>query len=106
MRVILDECLPRRLSLELIGHTVTTVPKAGFSGKLNGELLALIDGHYDAFITVDKNLSAQNKVAKLSLGVVVLRARSNKLADLKPLVPQILTTLATLKAGQVTFVGA
>ena|SRR5580700_3364671 len=104
MRVILDECLPRRLTLELVGHTVTTVPKAGWAGKINGELLALIEGRYDAFVTVDRNLSAQNNVAGSSFGVVVLRARSNKLGDLKPLVPQILIVLSALKPGQVSLV--
>ncbi len=59
MRVILDECLPRRLGLELPGHLVSTVPLAGWAGISNGELLARIDGNYDAFVTVDKNLPAQ-----------------------------------------------
>jgi hypothetical protein len=101
MRVILDECLPRRLGLELSGHLVSTVPQAGWAGIANGKLLARIQGGYDAFITVDKNLPAQQKTAELSFGVIVLRAPSNKLDDLKPLVPQILRALSTLQPGQV-----
>ena len=58
MRVILDECLPRRLGLELSGHLVSTVPLAGWAGVSNGKLLARIAGNYDAFVTVDKNLPA------------------------------------------------
>ena len=50
MRVILDECLPRRLGSDLAGHLVTTVPQAGWAGVSNGKLLALIAGTYDAFI--------------------------------------------------------
>ena len=61
MRIILDECLPRRLGLELPGHLVTTVPLAGWASVSNGRLLARINGNYDAFITVDKNLPAQQK---------------------------------------------
>jgi hypothetical protein len=67
-------------------------------------LLARIQGNYDAFITVDKNLPAQQKTAALSFGVVVLRAPSNKLEDLKPLVPQILAALSSLQPGQVVLV--
>lgn len=62
MRVILDECLPRRLGLELTGHSVSTVPQAGWAGISNGKLLPLIAGNYDVFLTVDKNLPAQQKI--------------------------------------------
>lgn len=100
MRVILDECLPRRLGRELVGHDVVTVPEAGWAGVANGRLLALIDGVFDAFVTIDRNLPAQQTVSKLSFGVVIVRARSNRLSDLTPLAPAILAALATLKQGQ------
>lgn len=74
MRVLLDECLPRRLKFEFTGHEVATVQEEGWAGKSNGTLLALIAGRFDAFITVDQNLPAQQKIAELSFGVVVLRA--------------------------------
>jgi hypothetical protein len=104
MRVILDECLPRRLGLELSGHLVSTVPLAGWAGVSNGKLLARIAGNYDAFVTVDRNLPAQHKTAVLPFGVIVLRAPSNQLSDLRPLVPQILAALAALQPGQVVTV--
>jgi len=104
MRVLLDECLPRRLGLELTGHLVSTVQQAGWAGVSNGKLLKLIAGNYDAFLTVDKNLPAQQKTAAVSFGVIVLRARSNQLADLRPLVPQILAALTTLQPGSVVIV--
>jgi hypothetical protein len=106
MRIILDECLPRKLGLELTGHLVATVPQAGWAGMSNGKLLALFVGNYDAFITVDKNLPAQQKTAALPFGVVIVRSASNKLSDLNPLVPRILAALATLQPGQVVTVDA
>lgn len=104
MRVIPDECLPRRLALELPGHSVSTVPIAGWAGLTNGKLLARIAGNYDAFVTVDKNLTAQQRTANLPFGIVVLRSPSNQIADLRLLVPQILAALATLKSGQVVLI--
>ena len=104
MRVILDECLPRRLSLELEGHLVTTVPQAGWAGIANGKLLACIHGNYDAFLTVDKNLPTQQKTATLSFGVIVIRASSNRLEDLRPLVPKILLALSSIEPGKVMVV--
>ena len=106
MRVILDECLPRRLGLELSGHLVSTVPLAGWACISNGKLLARINGNYDAFITVDKNLPAQQKTASLTFGVVVLRTPSNRLEDLRRLVPQILVALGALQPGQVVTIAS
>jgi hypothetical protein len=82
------------------------VPHAGWAGISNGKLLGLTAGNYDAFPTVDKNLSAQQKTAALSFGVSVLRAPSNQLSDLRPLVPQILAALTTLQPGTVVIVSA
>jgi hypothetical protein len=59
MRVLLDECLPRKLKLELTGHDAKTVPETGWAGLKNGELLRAAAGQFDAFITVDRNLPAQ-----------------------------------------------
>ena len=63
MKVILDECLPKRLISELPGYEVVTVPMVGWAGVKNGELLRKIDGHYDAFLTVDA-LVAQSETVK------------------------------------------
>ena len=105
MRVLLDECLPKRLKRELAGHEVQTVPEAGWAGRKNGELLQLAAGKFDAFITIDRSLVFQQKVARLSFGVVVLRARSNRLADLQLLVPELLRALGAIRPGEVVRVG-
>ena len=104
MRVLLDECLPRKLGLLLTNHEVTTVQHAGWAGIVNGKLLALISDHYDAFITVDQNLPAQQYTGILPFGIIVLRSPTNQLADLKPLVPQILAALGKFRPGQVAIV--
>jgi predicted nuclease of predicted toxin-antitoxin system len=106
MRVLLDECLPRRLKKELIGHEVQTVPEAGWAGKKNSELIRLALGRFEAFLTIDQNLPAQQILAGVPLGVIVLRAPSNRFADLQPLVPRILEALRSIQAGQVVHVGA
>jgi len=40
VRVLLDECLPKRLKRELVGYEVRTAPEMGWASKRNGELLA------------------------------------------------------------------
>lgn len=104
MRVLLDECIDRRLAREIVGHEVQTVPEAGWAGTKNGDLLALAENRFDVFVTVDRNLYFQQNVPRFSIAVVVLRARSNRLADLRPLVPRLLVVLPMAKRGEVTWV--
>jgi predicted nuclease of predicted toxin-antitoxin system len=106
VRVLLDECLPRRLKRELVGHDARTAPEMGWAGKQNGELLALAVGQFEVFLTADRNLSYQQDVSSFDIAIVVLIARSNSFEDLQPLAPQILHVLAVAKRGAVTLVGA
>jgi predicted nuclease of predicted toxin-antitoxin system len=105
MRVVLDECLPKRLTRELPGHEVCTVQQMGWIGISNGKLLALIHGQFDAFITVDSNLAYQQNLSTLPVAVVVLRAQSNKIEDIRPLLPGLLAALAILKPGDLRVLG-
>jgi hypothetical protein len=106
VRVLLDECLPRRLKRELVGHNVRTAPEMGWASKTNGELLALAAADFEVFLTSDRNLSYQQNLSAFDVAVIVFVARSNSMDDLRPLVPRILEALATAKAGTVTLVEA
>jgi len=59
VRILLDECLPRRLKRDLTGHIARTVQEMGWAGTRNGDLLALAANDFDVFLTVDRNLSFQ-----------------------------------------------
>lgn len=105
MRILLDECIDWRLSRDLVGHDVMTARQMGWTAIENGELLALAARQFDAFVTVDRNLSFQQRIVGLPIAVIVLRARTNRLADLKPLVPRLLTIIVSAERGSVTTVG-
>lgn len=105
MRILLDECLPRRLKRDLIGHDARTVPEMGWASKENGELLALAASQFDVFLTVDRNLSFQQNVDKFNIAVVVMTASGNRHRDLEPLVPGLLAILNAVVPGQVVRVG-
>ena len=104
MRILLDECIDRRFARELPGHEVRTVPEAGWAGKSNGDLLTLAENSYDVFVTVDRNLSFQQNVPRFSIAVVVLRVHSNRLVELRHVVPRLLEVLPVAKRGEVTWV--
>ena len=76
----------------------------GWTTIVNGRLLALAAEQFDVFVTVDRNLSFQQNLVAFSIAVVVLRAKTNRLADLKPLVPKLLTTVAVAPSGVATIV--
>lgn len=107
MKILLDECLDRRLARELEGdeREIRTVPQVGWASIKNGKLLALAAEEFDVFLTVDANLPHQQNLSRFNIAVVVLRPRSNKLADLKPLVPALLAALPTVKKGEATIIG-
>jgi predicted nuclease of predicted toxin-antitoxin system len=106
VRILLDECLPKRLKRDLVGHDTHTVPEMGWASKRNGELLALAEVDFDVFVTVDRNLSFQQDVGRYRLAVLVLVAKSNRRSDLLPLVPELLDALASVAPGQLKKVSA
>lgn len=103
MRILLDECLPARLRQDLPGHEVQTVPRAGWAGIKNGELLRLVNesGKFDVFLTMDKSLPHQQQFQDLTFAVVVLRSRSNRFEDTHPLMPEVLRRLVEFQPGHV-----
>lgn len=106
MKVLLDECVPRRFKKSLIGHECQTVPEAGFSGKKNGELLSLAQASgFEVFLTVDHGIPYQQNLAGRDLAIILVRAQSNQLADLLPLADACLRSLESIKAGEVKSVG-
>jgi hypothetical protein len=102
VRVLLDECLPRGLKRELVGHDVRTAPEMGWASKTNGELLAVAAAEFDVFLTSDRNLSHQQNVSAFAIAIIVLIAGSNRIDDLRPLVPRVLEALTTVRPGTVT----
>ncbi len=104
MRVLLDECVDWRLAREIAGHEVKTARQMGWTTIRNGALLALAEREFDVFVTVDRNLAFQQHLPSFALAVIVLRARSNRLADLVLLVPELLETMPDAQRGAVTFV--
>ncbi len=85
MRVLLDEMLDRRLKRFLPeGVEAVTVRERGWDSKKNGELLTLAEKEFDVLLTTDRGIPHQQDLSRFDLEVVVISARSNRLADLEP----------------------
>ena len=100
MRILLDECLPKRLKRDLAGHGARTVQEMGWAGTRNGELLALATNQFDVFLTVDSNLSFQQDLTRFNIAVVVMVAEGNRRSDLQPLIADVLSVLKAIAPGQ------
>ena len=104
MRVLLDECVDWRLARDIVGHDVKTARQMGWTTVKNGELLTLAGGQFDVFVTVDRNLSFQQNVVSYPIAVIVLRAKTNRIVDLKPLAPRLVAAIQSVRRGVVEFI--
>lgn len=77
----------------------------GWSGTSNGELLRRAHEHFDVLVTMDRGLPRQQDLQAFHIGVLIVRAPSNRMAHLKPLVDSILQALEGLRPGQVREIG-
>ncbi len=80
------------------------MPEAGYAGLKNGQLLRAVDGQFDVLITSDRNLQFQQTLGRYSLAFVLLRARSNDIVDLQPLMPKALGALEHVAPGQLEII--
>jgi len=100
-KLLLDECIPRKVKNHLPGHDCLTVPEAGWAGKKNGELVSLAeDAGFQVFVSLDQGIEFQQNLTGRNIAVIVLRAKSNRLADLVPLASKILRALPSVEPGQ------
>ena len=105
MKILIDECLPKKLKREFPNHEVSTVQELGWSSKKNGELPGLMQDDFDVFVTIDGNMQYQHPLEDLPIGFLVLVAFNNKLETLQPLMSQAREALKTLESGQVVKIG-
>ena len=100
-KLLLDECIPRKLKDHLSGYECITVPEAGWAGKRNGELLSLAEqAGFQVFVSLDQGIEFQQNLQGRGVAVILLRAKSNRLADLIPLVGKLSRSLSSIEPGE------
>lgn len=106
MRILLDECIPRKFKNNFPGHDCSTVPENGYAGKKNGELLRLAEAAgFEVFVTLDRGLEYQQNLQGRKIAIIFLRAQSSRLPDLLPLVSDVLRAINVIRPGEVKMVG-
>ena len=106
MKVLLDECLPKKLKREVQADVVRTVPEMGWAGTKNGALLRLAEQEFDLFLTNDQNLEHQQNLKQFDIAIVVLIAPTNDIEDLRPLMPAANETMRMISAREIKYIKA
>ena len=102
IRVLLDEGLDVRLRLYLSPELqVETVHFRGWKGKRNGDLLRLAEEDFDVLMTFDASLRYQQNLSRFAIAIIVLRPRTQSLADLIELVPQLNRDIISVRVSEV-----
>ena len=65
----------------------------------------IVAEHFEALFTVDRNLPFQQNLRASGIAVVIAVAGTNRVKELRPLMPQVLDALRIVKAGEVVSVG-
>ena len=105
MRILLDECVDWRFARDIIGHDVRTVRQEGWTGFKNGELLKLAAGRFDVFVTLDGNLPNQQSIHRAQIAIIILKARTSRLPDVRLLASGLLAVLPQMVPGTIKLIG-
>ena len=88
MKILLDECVTKRLKKHLDGYHVFTVRELNLSGIKNGKLLTYcVENDFDILLTIDKNLMFQQNLNNFPLTIVVLACQTSKIEELITFLP-------------------
>ena len=102
MRILIDECIDERFRNHFPGHDCQTARYAGLAGLENGELLNTGEAaKFDVFLTVDQGIEYQQNLRDRKIGVIIFRAKSNRLKDLLTLWPDCFAYMNTIQQGQI-----
>ena len=106
-KVLLDENLPHELRYYIPGHDVRTARFERWDGIDNGNLLNLaVDDGFDVMVTMDARIPRDHNIVELDIGLILLTARSNRMQDLSPLIPELEFQVFDIKPGQVVQIPA
>lgn len=101
MRVLLDDCVPKKLKYELPGHDVRTVTEMGWSGMKNGPLLIRAAQEFEVLVTVDQGPKHQQNLSSPLLTIIVLVPVNSSIERLRALMPMVLQELQHISPGSV-----
>ena len=101
MKILLDECVPKKVKKLLEDYEVKTVPEMNFNGLKDKELLkATEQENFDILLTIDKNIDHQQNIKKYKVSIVILDVLKNTLRHIEKLIPKFKKQIKGFKKGK------
>ncbi|MEN9569600.1 MAG: hypothetical protein RL172_831 [Bacteroidota bacterium] len=101
MKILLDECVTKRLKNHLTEFHVFTVTELGLSGIKNGKLMTYcVENNFDILLTIDKNLLYQQNLDKYPVTIAVLNCFTSKIEELITFLPSFKLQVDKLEIHQ------
>jgi hypothetical protein len=102
VRLLIDECVDERLRHLFAGHDCQTARYARLTGLQNGQLLAAAEAAgFEVVVTVDQNIPYQQNLGERKIALLILCAPTNRLRDLRQIIPAALNALSLIQPGQI-----
>jgi len=98
MKILLDECVTKRLKRHLQEFEVFTARELNLGGIKNGKLMTFCkENNFDILLTVDKNLIYQQNLEKYPVTIVVFNSLSSKIEELIEFLPSFKSQISQLE---------
>lgn len=102
MKILLDECISKRLKIHLADVDVYSVSEMGWSGLKNGKLLTQASNSgFNLLLTIDKNLQYQQNIERYNLSIFVLNVATSKVEELVTYLPVFRSKMPFFTGGNV-----
>lgn len=106
MRILLDECVNPRVRQAFPAHEVITVAEAAWRAVPDAELVALAEGKFDVFVTIDQGFEFEHNLRKLAFGIVIIQVPQNRIESYRPLFTALAAAAESVRPGEVVHVKA
>jgi predicted nuclease of predicted toxin-antitoxin system len=98
MKLLLDECVTKRLKSQLWDFEVYTVSELGWNGVKNGKLMTLcVENNFDILLTIDKNMIYQQNIEKYPIAIAVIDSFTSKFEELILFIPFLIKQMLYLE---------
>ncbi|HIP61654.1 MAG TPA: hypothetical protein EYG98_03775 [Sulfurovum sp.] len=102
MKIIIDECLPKKITQFFQKNEAYTVPQIGLNGLSDKLLLDELDiRSVDVFITIDGNIEYQQQFRNRVFGTVIIRSVSNRFSDLLHFEKELAKAAKSVTSGDI-----
>ena len=102
MKILLDECVTKKIKALLVGYTVFTIGQMEWKGLKNGMLIKKAEQkNFDILLTIDKNICHQQNIEKYNISIVILNTNNSNIETLQEYIPNFINQINSFENGKI-----